>query len=136
MSPHRTALFHRISNGIRITVRPAYLPSQSNPAGNRYVFTYHVRIENLADAAARLLTRRWLIHDDEAGETVVEGDGVIGEQPRILARQVHEYRSFCVLQCPSGWMEGQYHFARDDGSEFDAQIPRFTLSREEGILPG
>jgi uncharacterized protein affecting Mg2+/Co2+ transport len=33
-------------------------------------------------------------------------------------------------------MEGHYHFTRDDGSEFDAEIPRFTLSHDEGVLPG
>jgi len=128
MPPARARLFQRITEGIRISVRPAFLASQSSPAQARFVFSYQVRIENLGEAAATLLTRHWRIHDDVAGETVVDGDGVIGEQPKILPRQVHEYRSFCVLQCASGWMEGHYHFVRADGSAFDAMIPRFTLS--------
>ena len=41
--------------------------------------------------------------------------------------EVHEYRSYCVLKSQQGWMEGTYRFVRDDGSTFDAVIPRFTL---------
>jgi len=32
-----------------------------------------------------------------------------------------------VLKSQQGWMEGTYRFVRDDGSTFDAVIPRFTL---------
>jgi len=63
-------------------------------------------------------------------ETEVEGEGVIGEQPRILPGGVHEYRSFCVLKSEHGYMEGHYGFVRDDGTSFNALIPRFTLSSD------
>ncbi|MEP7382364.1 MAG: Co2+/Mg2+ efflux protein ApaG, partial [Gemmatimonadota bacterium] len=96
----------------------------------QFVFSYLIRIENAGDMAARLLTRRWLIHDDGAVDTVVQGDGVVGEQPHIAPGQAHEYSSFCILNTPSGWMEGSYHFVRDDGTTFDADIPRFVLSAE------
>lgn len=127
----RTPLFHRVTEGIRITVRPAFLPSQSDPASKRYVFGYHVRIENLAEHQVQLLTRRWLIHDDVAGEEIVEGAGVVGEQPVIPPGAVHEYRSFCVLEGVSGWMEGSYHFIRADSTPFSAVIPRFLLQTGE-----
>jgi len=126
----RVPLFYRMTEGIRITVRPSYRPAQSNPIVGQFVFAYHVRIENCGEQAAKLLTRRWLIHDEAAADTIVEGEGVIGEQPRIAPRQVHEYSSFCVLTSPHGWMEGSYHFVRDDQSSFDAAIPRFILRAE------
>lgn len=128
MAAARVPLHHRITEGIRITARPSYLAGRSNPGARQFVFAYHIRIENIGDQAARLLTRRWLIHDERASDTVVEGDGVIGEQPRVVPGQAHEYSSFCVLTSPQGWMEGSYHFVRDDGTEFDAIIPRFTLT--------
>jgi ApaG protein len=126
----RVPLFHRITSGIRITVRPSYLRERSNPLLAQYVFAYHIRIENVGDQAAQLRTRRWLIHDEAAGDTVVEGEGVVGEQPHLFPGQVHEYRSFCVLKAPQGWMEGAYRFVRDDGSSFHAYIPRFTLAAD------
>ena len=128
--PERAPFYYRITSRIRITVRPSYLRERSNPLLGQFVFAYHIRIENVGDQAAQLRTRRWLIHDDAAGDTEVEGEGVVGEQPHLLPGQVHEYRSFCVLKAPNGWMEGSYGFVRDDGTVFQAAIPRFTLMAE------
>jgi ApaG protein len=127
MPAARLPFYHRITEGIRITARPAYLPGQSNPRGGQFVFGYHIRIENVGSRPARLMTRRWLIRDDGADDTVVEGDGVVGEQPRIGPGEAHEYSSFCVLSSPRGSMEGSYFFVRDDGEEFEAFVPRFKL---------
>ena len=123
----RVPLFHRITDGIRVTVRPSFLPLESDPEGARFVFAYHVRLENCGPVGARLRTRRWHIHDPVAGDQVVEGDGVVGQQPHLAPGAAHEYRSFCVLQGPEGWMEGAYRFERDDGTAFEAAIPRFVL---------
>ncbi|MBL0940958.1 MAG: Co2+/Mg2+ efflux protein ApaG [Gemmatimonadaceae bacterium] len=130
MTNERVSFYYRNTAGIRITVRPSYLRERSNPLLGQFVFAYHIRIENVSEQAAQLRTRRWLIHDDAVGDTVVEGEGVVGEQPHLLPGQVHEYRSFCVLKSPSGWMEGSYRFVRDDGSSFHAAIPRFVLASE------
>lgn len=130
MAAERAPFFYRISAGIRISVRPTYLRERSNPMLGQFVFAYHIRIENVGDQAAQLRTRRWLIHDEAVGDTIVEGEGVVGEQPHLLPGHVHEYRSFCVLKSAHGWMEGAYRFVRDDGSSFEAFIPRFTLAAE------
>ena len=130
MNAERVPFFYRLTSGIRITVRPSYLRERSNALLGQFVFAYHIRIENVGDQAAQLRTRRWLIHDDAVGDTVVEGEGVVGEQPHLLPGQVHEYRSVCVLKAPNGWMEGTYRFVRDDGSSFNAGITRFTLDAE------
>ena len=127
MAAERVPFYYRLTAGIRISVRPTYLQERSNPMLGQFVFAYHIRIENVGDQTAQLRTRRWTIHDDMAGDTVVEGEGVVGEQPHLLPGGVHEYRSFCVLKSPHGWMEGTYRFVRDDGSSFQAVIPRFTL---------
>jgi len=129
MIPPRQFFYHETS-GIRITVRPSFLAKQSNPVLGQYVFAYHIRIENVGTLAAQLRTRHWRIHDPVGGDSVVEGEGVVGEQPHLLPGQVHEYRSFCVLKAPHGWMEGNYRFVREDGSAFRAQIPRFDLDAE------
>jgi ApaG protein len=83
--------------------------------------------------AAQLLTRRWLIHDSvgEGVDTEVIGEGVVGEQPTIAPGAVHEYQSFCILKSGEGWMEGHYGLLRQDGTAFEAAIPRFTLSASE-----
>jgi ApaG protein len=120
-----------MTNGIRISVRPVLAPEHSDPAKPRYVFVYFIRIENLGDRTAQLMWRHWDIHDDLAGDTEVEGEGVIGEQPILAPGEVHEYNSFCILRGRSGHMEGWYEFRASDGSTFRADVPRFLLQADE-----
>jgi ApaG protein len=129
MSPR--PLYHRQSNGIRVTVRPSFLPQQSEPERGHYVFSYAIRIENVGKETGKLMSRYWFIHDSSGEDAEVEGEGVVGEQPVVPPGGVHEYQSFCVLRTPLGYMEGRYFFVRPDGSTFTADIPRFELDARE-----
>lgn len=127
------SFYYRETAGIRVTVRPSYLREHSDPSQSHYVFSYAVRIENVSQQPAQLLSRRWLIHDSIGHDTEVTGAGVVGEQPVIAAGSVHEYSSFCILKSGEGFMEGHYHFIREDGSTFDARIPRFVLQARQDL---
>ncbi|MBA2564251.1 MAG: ApaG domain, partial [Gemmatimonadetes bacterium] len=81
--------FYRATEDIRITVRPAYLAEHSQPEYRKYVFAYFVRIENVGERPAQLLSRRWLIHDSTGEVTEVEGEGVVGRQPLLGPGKVH-----------------------------------------------
>jgi ApaG protein len=133
----RPPFYYRESHGIRVSVRPVFLPAQSQPAHAQFVFAYFVRLENVGDQAAQLLSRKWLIHDSvgDGEDTEVEGEGVVGELPVIAPGHIHEYQSFCVLKSPSGYMEGQYFFRRADKSRFASDIPRFVLDAENALGP-
>ena len=123
-----------VTDQMRVTVRPEYAAPHSDPRAWRYVFVYHVRIENVGLETAQLFWRHWRIHDPVAGDHEVEGEGVIGESPTLSPGQVHEYQSFCVLRGPSGHMEGSYEFRREDGSVFRAPIPRFLLQAPPEVV--
>ncbi len=120
-------MFEQISEGFRVTVRPTFLVSQSNPDAGRFVFLYEIEILNVGTEVGTLLRRHWRIHDSSGEDTEVDGDGVIGEQPRIEPQGLHRYQSFCVLKTPSGFMEGHYTFVRTGGAEFRVEVPRFEL---------
>ena len=119
--------FYRMSEGIRVTVRPTYSAQHSDPGRSYYVFVYEIRIENVGEEGAQLRWRHWYIHDPVAGDQEVEGEGVVGVQPNLQPGEVHEYESYVVLRSPEGHMEGYYEFARRGGSTFRAEIPRFEL---------
>lgn len=119
--------YYRITEGVRVTVLPSFAPEHSEPGESRYVFVYHIRIENAGDRTAQLLWRHWYIHDDAEGDSEVQGEGVVGEQPVLAPGDTHDYESFCILKGPTGWMEGYYEFRRPDGTAFQALIPRFDL---------
>ncbi len=123
----RRPFYYRLSEGMRISVRPHYLPGHSFPPLQRFVFAYDVRIENISRRAARLMSRRWTIYDSIGEEMEVVGDGVVGLQPLLNPGDVHEYQSFCVLKSPRGWMEGEYYFRTMENTYFTAIIPRFDL---------
>lgn len=129
------SLYHRVTRGIRVSVRPAFLPEHSRPEAGRWVFGYQVRIENVGDEAAQLLGRHWRIHDSIGEDHEVVGEGVVGQQPVVAPGGVHEYRSFCELKSPAGHMEGRYLFTRPDGTRFEAEIPRFELDAREATAP-
>ncbi|MDX1394863.1 MAG: Co2+/Mg2+ efflux protein ApaG [Gemmatimonadota bacterium] len=112
---------------MRITVEPHYLADHSDPGGSHYVFAYDVSIENVGAVPAKLFWRHWYIHDPAGADQEVEGEGVVGESPRIEPGATHSYQSFCILRGQTGHMEGFYHFRRDDGSQFRAPIPRFVF---------
>ncbi|HPF62760.1 MAG: Co2+/Mg2+ efflux protein ApaG [Gemmatimonadetes bacterium] len=129
-------LFYRMTEGIRITARPGFVPGQSRPEARHWVFSYRIRLENVGQLPARLLSRSWQIRDASGRETEVEGEGVVGEQPTIPPGGVYEYQSFCILQAPRGWMSGSYQFVRPDGTAFAAAIPQFTLDAGQASRAG
>jgi ApaG protein len=122
------------TEGVRVSVRPVYSPGHSDEAGPRHVFVYYVRIENTGPEPVVLRWRHWDIHDAATGDSQVEGEGVIGQQPLLEPGQVHEYNSYCVLQGTEGHMEGWYEMERQDGTRFRAAIPRFHLRTDSAVL--
>jgi len=116
------------TQGIRVRVQSHYLPEQSSPRDDRYVFAYTITISNESTFTAQLRTRHWIITDGRGGVEEVKGDGVVGEQPRLSPGQSFQYTSGCVLTTPIGTMQGSYRFWRDDGTYFDAQIAPFSLA--------
>ena len=113
---------------LEISVATQFLDEQSDPDGERYVFAYTIRIRNLGRLPAQLLDRHWVITDGNGKIEEVRGEGVVGEQPRLEPGEAFTYTSGAVLQTAVGTMEGSYHMSGDDGTEFDAPIPPFTLA--------
>ena len=58
----------------------------------------------------------------------MRGLGVVGEQPTLRPDQSFEYTSGTALATPVGTMRGTYQMVGDDGLQFEAAIPEFTLS--------
>ena len=115
------------TESIAVSVRPVYLDGQSDLVARRFVFAYFISIENHGVGEVRLLRRHWIIKDDDGSVQEVEGEGVVGEQPRILSGGLHEYNSFCVLPTFTGTMEGTFLMQRKNGERFRVEIPRFDL---------
>lgn len=117
-----------VTNGVTVRVAVNFLPEQSRIEAGKWFWVYHIRIENGSDRPVQLLTRHWRITDGRGMVNLVEGDGVVGEQPTLAPGQSHDYVSGCPLTTPHGSMEGFYTFKAADGSLFEAAIPFFPLA--------
>lgn len=113
---------------ISIAVATRYVPDQSEPGGDRYVFAYTITITNVGTVPAQLISRRWQITDAEGKVQEVRGLGVVGHQPLLQPGEHFEYSSGCALPTPVGTMKGSYQMTAEDGVQFEAPIPEFLLS--------
>ena len=117
-----------VTRGIRVRVVSQYSRERSQPSTNQWFFLYTVTIANEGSETVQLLSRHWIITDGSGRVEEVRGPGVIGKQPRLAPGESFEYTSGSPLGTPFGLMEGTYRMVTSEGEEFDAKIPRFTLS--------
>lgn len=113
---------------IAVSAVPQYIPEQSEPENERYVFAYTITIENVGNVPAQLISRHWIITDASEEVQEVRGLGVVGQQPLLKPGEKFEYTSGCQLGTPVGTMRGAYQMTADDGKQFEAVIPPFTLA--------
>jgi len=116
------------NHNIVVEVETSYVEGQSEPDNERYVFSYTITIRNEGGQPAQLLSRHWVITDAHGNIQEVKGEGVVGEQPHLNPGEGFQYTSGAMISTPVGSMRGTYQMLADDGNEFDAEIPTFTLA--------
>jgi len=120
-------MYTATTRAIVVTVKPQYLPDQSEPSKAQFVWAYQVRIENKGDVAVQLRSRHWKITDGLGRLQEVKGPGVVGKTPRLRPGEVFEYTSGSSLSTSSGFMGGTYQMVSESGENFDVEIPTFSL---------
>jgi ApaG protein len=121
------------TDGVRVTVKPAFWPERSQPQAGQFAFTYTVQIANVGDATVQLRSRHWIITDGNGRVEEVRGEGVVGKQPKLEPGQAFEYTSWAMLRTPFGSMRGTYSMERPDGQTFDARIAEFALTMPNSL---
>ena len=119
-----------------VEVLPQFLPEQSAPDQDQYVFAYTITITNIGDVPAQLISRSWNVNDASGRTERVKGLGVVGQQPLLKPGQAFEYTSGTRLRTPTGTMHGSFFCVAEDGEKFDADVPMFVLdalSGESGV---
>jgi ApaG protein len=117
-----------ITEGIKVSINAKYQSDFSSPHQHHYVFTYKVLIENNSKSTVQLMRRKWEITDAAEQTKLVEGDGVVGNQPVMEPGTTHTYLSGCNLKSGFGKMKGKYYMERVvDGKIIEVEIPEFQL---------
>ena len=122
-----------VTEGIQVSVRPAYWPERSSPEASQYAFMYTVEIANVGNVTAQLTRRHWIITDANGRVEEVKGEGVVGKKPKLETGERFEYTSWAMLQTPFGTMRGTYVLVRPDGATFEARIGEFVLTQPHAL---
>lgn len=120
-------MYHETTHEITVSVLPVFIDERSDPQAGTYFWAYRVFIRNEGREPVTLLSRYWHITDANGRVEEVAGEGVVGEQPRIVPGEEHEYTSGCSLGTSSGFMKGHYIMQTDAGRQLRIIIPAFSL---------
>ncbi len=124
----------KISNGVEIKVYSAYQfeslndMSDNSDTNKEFEFAYHIEIKNKNDFSIQLIKRHWIVFDSISPFKIVDGEGVVGEQPIIHSNEMFSYSSQCFLKSELGYMHGYYLMKNlNTLDEFKVDIPKFNL---------
>lgn len=113
--------------GLRVTIdKVLYQPNPHGSAEHPHIFIYFITIHNDSDETVTIKGRKWVVTDDEGRQTVVEGDGVVGECPRLEPGEKFDYNSSHGAVTNSV-AEGAYFGVNDAGERVLTRIPAFEL---------
>ncbi|NTV69248.1 MAG: Co2+/Mg2+ efflux protein ApaG [Azonexaceae bacterium] len=118
---------------IEIHPMPQYIPEQSDPENDRYIFAYTITIKNVGSVPAQLVSRHWIITDGNNEVQEVRGLGVVGKQPLLQPGESFQYTSGSSLTTAIGTMKGTYQMVAEDGTHFEAEIPEFVLASPRAL---
>lgn len=116
-----------LTRDIRVFVEPTFLEDRSDPDAGQFVWAYTIEIRNEGSRTVQLKERFWEITDGNGKIEIVQGSGVVGEQPVLEPGDAFEYTSGCPLSTESGFMVGHYTMELADRATFDIDIPAFAL---------
>ena len=121
------------TQSVRITVNSQFVTKRTHADTEQYVYAYQVQIKNEGAGPVKLLSRHWVITDEDKVIEEVSGPGVVGEQPLLQAGEAFSYTSGCILRTPGGVMEGCYEMLQPGGHTFDARIAPFVLAQAQHL---
>ncbi len=125
-------MFEQKTGDVIVRVEPDFLPEQSSPKDDRFIWAYTVEIENQGDIDLQVVERFWKIADSRGQVQEVHGEGVVGEKPVLRPGETFRYTSGAPLSAPSGMMLGTYSLKAPDGEKFAVDIPAFALDSPLG----
>ena len=119
-------MFRELNNLRVIVDKIVYMPALEAPPDRPYPFVYFITIDNQSNDTVTIKGRKWVITDQSGQKIVVEGDGVVGEYPRLRPGERFSYNSYHVIGKDS-LAEGAFIGLTDEGSAFVVRIPQFAM---------
>lgn len=114
--------------GLRVTVdQVTHQPQVARPPERPYCFVYFITIHNDSELPVTIKGRKWVVTNARGEIMALEGDGVVGQFPRIEPGAKFSYNSFHLLDTRSATAEGSYLGSDPQGRCVVTRIPRFEM---------
>lgn len=104
-----------------------YMPSLEAPHEKPHPFVYFISIKNRSEERVTIRGRKWVVREENGETTVVEGEGVIGQNPILAPGEDFSYNSYHVTKVGAR-VEGAFFGETSTGEWVFARIPEFRLS--------
>jgi len=98
----------------------------STVEGRPHLFVYFITVRNLSGTAVTLAGRRWVLVCRDGRTQVVEGEGIVGEKPRLRPGETYTFNSFHMVGS-SAVASGSFHGVDSQGHHIVVRIPAFPL---------
>lgn len=113
--------------GLTVTVdNVAYDPTRPAPPDRPHPFVYHISIHNGSDETVNIFGRKWIVRDSDGQTMVVEGDGVVGQFPKLTPGETFSYNSYHVIKADST-ASGSFFGTTGHGKPVCTRIPAFDM---------
>ena len=113
--------------GLRVTIdNLVHMPNPNGSAEHPHIFVYFITIHNDSEETVTIKGRKWVVTEADGNRIVVEGDGVVGKQPRLEPGQSFSYNSYHVIGSHSV-AEGSFIGIGDNDAPVLTRIPRFEM---------
>jgi ApaG protein len=118
--------------GLRVSVdRVVHVPHLDAPPERPHPFVYFITISNDGGETVTIRGRKWIVTDIHDHRIVVEGDGVVGQFPRLEPGTHFSYNSYHTIGEDSV-AEGAFFGVTEEGQRVFTRIPPFALSVPRG----
>jgi ApaG protein len=81
--------------------RVEYNPHEEGTPDRPYGFVYHITIHNDSPRVVTIKGRKWVVTNADNSKLVIEGDGVVGECPRLTPGTQFHYQSYHLIASDS-----------------------------------
>lgn len=113
--------------GLSATIdRVVHVPHLDAPEDRPHPFVYFITIHNDSDETLTIRGRKWVVTDENDQRVVVEGDGVVGQFPRLEPGEHFSYNSYHTIGADSV-AEGAFFGVTEAGQRVFTRIPPFKM---------
>ena len=113
-----------------------YMPSLQAPEDRPHPFVYFITISNQSSETITIRGRKWIISQELTNEkTVVEGEGVVNQTPRLTPGEDFSYNSYHVVPRNSQ-ATGGVLCHDDEGRVVYTKIPNSQCTCLNGLRVG